>query len=321
MAEENQQSKEKEENQLQQPTPLITNNESDKKVNSESGSNDASKKSQPGLDLPQPFIIKVEKEKKKWINTQQIIPIFALLISITAVVLNKCSLDNTSKALAINDSTFKRNVIKDSLTFVSNHRRDSLDSIRKEQDFKRDTTNIGLSKNSLETQIKSIKETQKQFELANEPFLEIDSIVIHKKVGQPLSVDFQINNLNNYTAKIVGAGQGISTKYNPPDLKSVKDAITSIGDNSHYITSTRPVHMEFSEAPKIFDKRREEYFNSGKFYIYFGVIIVYENMVTGKKKLYKFLGRIKSDGSYEYLIDDNVYLDDERVKPAFFFRN
>jgi hypothetical protein len=44
MAEENQQSKEKEENQLQQPTPLITNNESDKKVNSESGSNDASKK-------------------------------------------------------------------------------------------------------------------------------------------------------------------------------------------------------------------------------------------------------------------------------------
>jgi hypothetical protein len=64
-------------------------------------------KSVPASHIPP---LAQEGESKKRFKTSEFISVSALLVSIFAVILNKCSLDNTTKAVAISDSTFKRSI-------------------------------------------------------------------------------------------------------------------------------------------------------------------------------------------------------------------
>ena len=60
-----------------------------------------------------------------------------------------------------------------------------------------------LRSKSVAAQIQSLKETQKQFEVANEPYLQYRKFKLPKlEIGKPRIVDFSIENLGNYPVKI-----------------------------------------------------------------------------------------------------------------------
>lgn len=109
MAEETQGNQENEKDKITPSTGSV-HKKGDKKVDGKSGSKTADEKRQAGLDLPQPLMVKEYKDGKQWLfKKSEIISMVALAVSIFAVILNKCSLDNTADSLEIADSAFQIN--------------------------------------------------------------------------------------------------------------------------------------------------------------------------------------------------------------------
>lgn len=110
MAENNQDDQNKKDEKLKKSSG-VAHDSGEKKIDGNGSGEDTSKKCHPGFDLPQPFIVKQEKEEKSWLKRRTVaegISVFALFISIFAVVLNKCSLDNTTRAVNISDSALQQ---------------------------------------------------------------------------------------------------------------------------------------------------------------------------------------------------------------------
>ncbi len=317
MAEESNTNPDNKPGEIPTPIPSVVEQQPDQVKEEKKEAPATNKNEDTQRSYPHPTII-IEKDKG-W-TKQDYISITAILFTAALFIVTLITFYQTKRAVDISEKALMDARIKDS---IADERTKQAFALSK-QDFEarniKDSLNRDLSKQSLEAQINSVNGTQKQFEISNEPILEIDSMNIHLEIGQPLSITYQIKNLNKYTAKVLGAGELIGTKYNVPNLNSIKSEIKDIANNTKYISDTYPIHLEFTESPKIYNDTRSEFFKSGKFYIYFGTIIVYENIVTGRKKLYKFLLRMKNDSSYEYLINENVYLENEKIKPAFAFK-
>ena len=219
MAEDNQEGKEQEEKKIAPPITPVTIKETDDSIDSKSSREDTTEKSKSGLDTPQPFIVKIEKEEKKgWLKTSEFISLFALLISITAVVLNKCSLDNTSRALAITDSSFKRNIFKDSLTNIEQVKKDAIAEEerkinRKYVDSTLSISNKGVNAANRSSQIseKALNETQKSYEFSRGSAMK--ELRAYQAIVEIKAVNFKKDSIFFVQAQVTNVGKTPAYKF------------------------------------------------------------------------------------------------------------
>ncbi|MEP7375278.1 MAG: hypothetical protein ABI675_17895 [Chitinophagaceae bacterium] len=342
MAEENQEDPKQDPKQtpppVVPPTPPIPINEGDQGVNSEGGGGTANNKGQAVFYTPQPFVVKVEQERKKGIDTKDILSFVALLVSIYAVMLNTCSLNNTTKALNITDSTFKVNIRKDSLAAISSARRDSLDRIKDEQTRIKDSLIIDLqnqslvstnsqnrktldmSKKSLQAQIESIKETQNQFEIQNMPYLQVGNF----RYVNDSTLGYTLFNLNQYPAKIaaISLAIGVVGSINPLALQRQADGG---GQNSPFVPVVDPLSVDvyvIKETPveRFFNPHSpiSAYINEKAVRLYGR--IWYKDVGTKKNRVYSFsvsLSRMNSKMEHKFHQNDNRTIEGEF--PAFIY--
>lgn len=171
---------------------------------------------------------------------------------------------------------------------------------------KKDSLTINLANRSLQAQINSLKQAQKNFEIQNMPFLEISQVQINAfEIGKQINLIIHIKNLGNYPAKLKRAVVWTATKANPPDTagqerQHFEKSITK----ADYISKEMEGLVEIDEGIPLNSNRFDKVKN-GNWWLYLNGIISYENLVTHKEMKYKFMFRIKTNNDITIIYSEN----------------
>src|SRR5436190_4010693 len=150
---------------------MSIDNDTNDRIEENKQASDKSKDNKHHYEIPQPFLIKTEK-KKGW-KKQEIITAVGIVISGALFTMTLLTFNKTRHAIATADANLSHMIWKDSIASIANIKKDSLDSIRRGQDYERDTIARRQAEQSLQAQITSLQEAQRQFEVINRPFLQV----------------------------------------------------------------------------------------------------------------------------------------------------
>lgn len=207
------------------------------------------------------------------------------------------TLDETKK---YNREVFKR---QDS----SNRAQAMADSIK----FRRDTvafnTSFKLQKKGVQAQIDAFKETQKEFAISNEPYLQIVNAKIDSfVVGKPIKIMFDIQNIGNYPVKVIDAKTVTAIRISNPGMKdpvlndskgtNIINVYIVKGDGQRYLTYTDNVLNQAQFYAVVHDK----------YYVWCTGIIKFKNIITNQIKTYIFSIKIKPNQYGMAVTNDNV---------------
>lgn len=263
---------------------------------------------------PVQVIVNIPKDENKPAITANRIAIFGTIINIAlagltymlfqkTVEANKTSQASLAEAQKAVEQAKRANDIAEAnfkLAQISSANNDSINNI-----------NLELSKKSVGTQISSIKETQKQFEIANMPYLQCTDF--NFKILEPDKrpvINFNTENLGNYPAKITDRKLGYI--YLPPPIpKNPYDRVdfSMLTDSwSVYIDKEKPKNENFTATDKL-PKAAYDAIKDGKFLFCFFGEITYQNETNGKKRVYSFYINIYPPPSNEYKVIYNKNID------------
>jgi hypothetical protein len=158
---------------------------------------------------------------------------------------------------------------------------------------------IDVSKQSLDAQINSIKETQKQFEVANRPVIQINNIKVETfEQGKPTRITFNIANFGKYPAKIFKSQSKIVYSIDP-DFKDFSYLNDSITKYSLYVGGENSTPFFAQEVKNELKKFIYDQVNDGERFIYLIGKFNYLNLVMNQEAIYRFIIRIKMFPNFE----------------------
>ena len=155
---------------------------------------------------------------------------------------------------------------------------------------------LDIQYKSVETQIKSIKENQKEFELENRPVLMISNI--HFGITNPVKISFDIRNYGKQAARLLSVkGKTIwSTKANYNNFDTL--GIGSLQET--YLPGGSYIKQEGEYEQNIFTSQEIENIKSGKLFIYLIGEIKYYNQITMKRRIYRYNCKISYYPRYNF---------------------
>lgn len=238
------------------------------------------------------------------------IGINALLAYYTYLLFNKTREANQTAKDALKQTVIANDMTAKSLEDARKQRVEdrAREIVNDSINFKKDSLNNDLIKKSINAQIASIKETQRQFEIGNEPYLQSEMPIFTSgfEVGQPTEVEYQIQNLGNYPVKILKMGLVVATKVVPPDFSEVYASNPIGGMQNYYVINGIP-NSPYRSNTTALTENQVANVKSGKWFVYTIGFVKYQNLVTKKIREYRFM--TKSDifnQVHSFIINDNV---------------
>lgn len=164
----------------------------------------------------------------------------------------------------------------------------------------------------LNLQVQALRETQKEFKIGNEPFLEIatpiklDTLLPNKDI----MITTKVRNLGKYPVKIISSVGAIVMRYNKPDFKSIyaKQTTNYIGQINKYIVFDSPEEYTEYKGEPIKTWELVGFFTKS-LPIYTYGIYKYKNLVTGETKEYDYMIKLLFVNSgqiaTQYIINEN----------------
>lgn len=282
-------------------------------VQSESGTN--KKETKDYVSQPPTIIVNIPKEDNSeavkannLTRTSIIINSALFLITLAALWVTKQSVDISKDAL--NDSRKK-----DSVTEIKEKKIAFLDSIIRARDYIRDSTNIALSKQSLDAQIGTMQESQKQFNIQNKPYIQISAFDLSEiQIGHNVYFKYKVQNLGNQPIILLKRAVAISIVENLPfsDISKFKFLKTKIPPEeiNRYIKGN-PLENIFNSSA-IFGQETYNGIVNKKLFFYFYGKFTYKNVVTGTKSVSEFLIYVgMKDGVFSDPADASVIYNNE----------
>ena len=232
---------------------------------------------------------------------------FTYLLFTKTVEANLISGDSLKQATRAND----HNEYKDSLNKIEDDLRNNAQAKKDSITQIRDSFNLAIAKQSLNAQIGTINETQKQFRIQNEPFLQIANPTI-------------VYDSNNNSVVIVYSV--INIKDAPVNIKNIK-GINYIGDDKPSIDdlhkrskSNATLLNQYLVKGMLFERYSTTHLSEGNVsfdylekptnYIFFYNEIEYTNLTTGEERICKYCAKMKLVNNnrtyYEVLINENT---------------
>jgi hypothetical protein len=220
------------------------------------------------------------------IGINLILAFVTYLLFLKTTEANQTSQDAVKEAKRANDISEQSRITqntKDSNDAVRDIISDSLSKIK-------DSMSQDLSRRSLQAQISSIKETAKQFEITNRPYLQVVNPEFRSLViGKPLEMTYRVKNLGKYPVKIIQGKVTVISSSEIPAFSVLFDNQGKSGQvlNSYLITDESSVFDAYGAN----NVSQAEFDNivSDKANVYLLGMMVYENLVTGDMVAYKFI--------------------------------
>lgn len=176
------------------------------------------------------------------------------------------------------------------------------DSVQSVLNQKRDDREL----KSLEAQINSLKETHRQFDASNEPYIQVkDPTIVEFNPGVPISVNMHFVNLGNYPVHVLSSATFISTSISPPKINDLKWSSHRFDNFNAYIVKESPISFS-NRDPRPLDESRYRAVVEGKYFIYYSGMLIYQNLITKKIKRYKFILKLTPEQFVEYVYNENT---------------
>jgi len=276
---------------------------------------------------PIQVIVNIPKEENKATITANKIAIVGTIINLTLagmtyLLFQKTIEANKTSQLALKESARANDISAQAL--ADSRRADSVSDIKDsisytltksqyENSRKKDSINIAMTKQSVETQINSIKETQTQFQLENLAYIECTDFTFKtfESNKQP-QILFRISNVGKVPVKITKFKLGFFYKpaigYNPDGYLGT--LIYDPYPTSFYVTKESPRIQNFTGFDKI-PNAQYDAISKEELGMFFCGEIQYTNEINNKKMKYIFNALLEPPPSKEYRI---VYLSNSEVK-------
>lgn len=289
MADEKQDSPENQPPKPPEPSvPPVDNNINSGKEKEEQPAN-TTNYDKPKCNSPQPFIVKMEKSEG-WSRAEKI-SVAGIIISASLFVMTLRSFEKTSEAVKISEASLNHAIYKDSITAISDKKRGFVDSIRREQDSINGAITIKQTQKSLDAQLKSIQQTQKEFELESRAYLMVANTQIDTTaIKAPFNVNFDIVDMGKFPANIVYSKIGVAI-----DVDTTIEAVKSLLDEKNgwrikisSETVSSGTRIGYSQPSKGFSDAQYYYFRTGKMSLYLFAEFKYISVGIGKKYLMKY---------------------------------
>lgn len=213
---------------------------------------------------------------------------------------SKDSLIVAQKALAdsrLRDSVSER---QDSITF-------GLSKKQFEEAIKNDSLSAYLNTKSLAAQVNSIKESQKQFDISHQPFLQVaDFILSEIKEDKKLNIKYIIRNLSEIPVKIVSQKYTVDVGFKSIPISLLENAKIDKYYNSYLIKEDHvsgKITSEFTPS-----KGEVSTINTFGGYIFLLREITYRNLVTGIERVYRFQVKLRPLFGSE-IMANNTYVE------------
>jgi len=216
--------------------------------------------------------------------------LFGILINALLFLITLSALAVTCQSVEIANEALKDSRQNQKIADERKRIDDSTSHVKDSLNYNVDTSSLGTSQKSLNAQVNSIKETENQFQIDNEPILEVVTTAYPiLKENQESSIAIDVFNLGKYPCRILDMIILTAYKIAPPNFKEVytlgKNHVAGLNE---YITNQKNIH-ETILVPKIFSKSHIESLQSGQYSIYLWGTIKYQNLVTKKMKEYNFI--------------------------------
>jgi len=277
------------------PIPPISYNKTETDVKDREKTSHTAQNNQSQRDNPQPFIVKIEKSKG-W-SKAEVISVFSILISGALFFMTIQTFKKTSRAVEISDSTFIANRKKDSVLNVKSIIRDSLDSIQRGRDYTRDTTNINIAQKSLQTQISSIKETQKEFEIESRPVIQVTNLKLDSLgIGVKTLIKFSVSNLGRFPAKILNSKGRLYFMEN--NIKNVIQSRDGFINTSYNVAISNAYDLPVTVTGVPLPENIYNNYVEGRGSFYLQGEYAYTSIATGETFLYRFTYKISNKTAF-----------------------
>jgi hypothetical protein len=162
---------------------------------------------------------------------------------------------------------------------------------------------------SLQAQIASLDTVQKQFEISNEPYMQIFFPKITQlKLNEFVGIYYMIANLREIPIQVISQKEAISIRVTPNDFNHIRSGNVPGNINKYVIKESGIADTYY--FPRIdsgaFDKVKK-----GVWSIYYLGEIKYRNLTTGRLKYYRFEMKMNPYGDSatktEFLYNENTY--------------
>lgn len=229
----------------------------------------------------------------KW--TDKVMVVISAILAFYTFKLFSTASEQTKITIKATDAAIKATSISE-----TNSRRDSINNILARENDRwnkmRDNISLDEQKKSIDAQIKSIQESQKQFNIQNEPFLEI-GVLKNTIEKNKLTIVLAIRNLGRYPVKVYDGKINFKIQEKIPRLEDIH-TIEIIGDNDgmrnggRYLTSEKPI--EYTYTCNVTNKEIDECKEGFKLFWITG-FFKYTNLLTMRDKEYKYILSIQDE--------------------------
>lgn len=251
--------------------------------------------------------------------------ILALIFAYNSMKISEESLLLTKQTIKESDSTSNANLeltkksvdaaIRLAQYSESNYQLSKLAIQKSDSNYKK---SAHLSEKTFGISEKSFKETVKQFENANTPFLQVHDISISPiNIAQDIYISYSLNNLSEIPVKLISyTGKNI-VENSTLNNRYVIDNIDFDAINNSYVIKGVSNETKVTFFDSNFMKKKEliDYINDKDCYFHIEREIKYKNLITNKIRFYRFKIKIKrvlgssifSENTYfEFLVNDNT---------------
>jgi hypothetical protein len=184
--------------------------------------------------------------------------------------------------------------------------------------------NFRLQSKSIDAQIQSLKETQREFEAINQPFLQIGKISYLLATPEAaMTMIYRINNVTNIPVKIIDFRSAFQMAGNSnPPVKEMREKLSkNVYKLNLYVTSVSSQDIKTSDRELNQNEMKMVEQPGFLNWLYIYREIRYKNLVTDSIKVYAFFIKIRNievaypDGVEYELIYSNNYNENKRVIP------
>lgn len=239
----------------------------------------------PVINLPPPDDKHEEKANRiAWLS---------MLINAGLLVLTLAALLYTSKSVNIAARALQMSKENDSLSSLRMRTADSINADIIKAKKISDSISLKLSEASVQSQLKSINEAQKQFAIEHEPFLQVRDVKVQPfEEDSVLSIEVELENLTKVPVKIMGSHDTMVIAGRSVPERKLRSHRIEILDHHLYVTGNSAAAMIFQ--PVTMPITPDDFYtkmNNGKD-LYFLAMVKYQNLSNGKLKFYRFFLKI-----------------------------
>lgn len=169
---------------------------------------------------------------------------------------------------------------------------------------------LALTEKSVNGQLGTLSETQRQFEIANKPFLQLDNFSINRLDDNRISIDFDMINLGAYPIQVIGNRNlfKFSTQSEKTALKEIQDYFNNGKDpskeNHTFIVRGEPSRETFATDGPL-PKESWDVIDKMKTTLYFCEEVTYFDQNNKKHKM-RCAIRINFDNTFKRLINETI---------------